>query len=180
MDDGVGRGLNVHAALAAAGVVGLWEYRINLDLVICDEAMSRLYGIHPDEGVKGVPPSLLRRAIEEDDLPEAIGNLKRAIDTGGYYQARYRVKGNGGVHWISARAKPISINGRTVSLSGINLMVSTEASELHSKLGSTAIELLSLCRQSNDLVAIYFAEMLLEHISSLISTRTIGPVAGSA
>ncbi|RYF29156.1 MAG: hypothetical protein EOO23_07090 [Comamonadaceae bacterium] len=62
MADGVGRGLNVHAALAAAGVVGLWKYRIDLDSVICDEAMSRLYGIDPDEGTKGVPPSGSTRA----------------------------------------------------------------------------------------------------------------------
>ncbi|RYF30753.1 MAG: hypothetical protein EOO23_04405 [Comamonadaceae bacterium] len=180
MKDGVGIGLNLHDALLGAGVVGLWEFRIDLGLVLCDKAMSRLYGIDPADGAEGVPPDKLRESIEAADLPNAVASLTHAIQSGSEYRAKYRVTANGRTVWVRAHAKPRMVAGRTVSLSGINLLAASEDDHAHDKIVGCMFEVVSLCRQIDDDVSVYFAEMLLQHVGELAAIRQMGRARGTA
>ena len=63
------------AILEEAGFVGIWDTDARVDRVRCSPACARLYGLHPDDGLHGVPLDRFIRGCHPDDrraLAEAV------------------------------------------------------------------------------------------------------------
>ena len=174
--DGHGVGIDVSAALHDAGVVGLWEYRLDCGLVYADSAMAHFYGLDPDNAHMGLPPEEYRKAIHPHDVHQAIAALRRAIVTGQEYRTRYRVIGsNGASRLIETHGRPTRIRGKTVRLTGVNIRVEEAevASDSLSEMANLAMKIVALAAGSDDPHAIYFAKMLLAHIGDQIARQLI-------
>jgi hypothetical protein len=181
--DGHGVGIDVDRTLGNAGVIGLWEYRIDEELVYSDAAMAVFYGVDPELARSGVPPCQFRRAIYAADLDAAVAALKFAISSGSDYVVRYRVlQRNGTLRLIEVRGRPKIKKGRTVSVTGVNTDVTEQvdrmASPLH-QLGHVCVEAVSLAKALNDSDLRLFAGMLAIQVGTNLGQDLMKNVEGS-
>ena len=112
-------------AALAAGAIGTWSWDISNDRFHGDGSLARIFGV-PHSAVAGGPIAGLMGAIHPDDR-ERVGELvNRSVETGGRYEADYRVTdGAGGWRWVNARGqverdgegKPVRFPGVVIEVS---------------------------------------------------------------
>lgn len=92
-------------ALNAFGAIGIWDWNVPADRIVCDERFARLFSVNPEEaGSGGLPIGDLTRAIHPEDRPEVEASIARALEMGGEYECEYRVVlGDGSIRWVNAR-----------------------------------------------------------------------------
>ncbi len=81
---------------------GVWEWDVDTDEIVWDEATQRLYGYDP-ETFPGTFEAVSER-IHPEDLPRVLETTERAIETGEGFQTDFRVEHpDGETRWIQAR-----------------------------------------------------------------------------
>ncbi|MEF2550433.1 PAS domain S-box protein [Aurantimonas sp. A2-1-M11] len=107
-------------ALEASDLVGTWDWDIVGDVVYADSRFTRMYGLDPEQGEKGLPIADFIAGIHPDDRERVSAAVAAVVETCGCLAEEYRtVDQNGDVHWIFARGRCFSNSeGRAVRLPG--------------------------------------------------------------
>jgi PAS domain S-box-containing protein len=88
-----------------AAQLGTWAWDRATDNLDLDERAAQLFECEPHAPV--TRSSLRERVVVEDDRGITTSNLQHAVETGGLYQAEYRVlPRDGSLCWLSARGMP--------------------------------------------------------------------------
>ncbi|MBV0923603.1 PAS domain-containing protein [Halomicroarcula limicola] len=91
-------------AATAAGAVGTWEWDVRADRVVTDAASAEKFGLDPDAAREGVPLGQFVDAIYEADRERVEAEIEAAVESGGEYEAEYRVRdADGDLRWVVAR-----------------------------------------------------------------------------
>ncbi len=92
-------------AALEAGAIGTWAWDIPNDRFYGDPSLARIFSV-PLSAVAGGPLAGLMGSIHPDDRDRVGGLVAAAVETGGRYEADYRVTdGTGGWRWVNARGK---------------------------------------------------------------------------
>lgn len=93
-------------ARAAAGI-GTFDWDLTTGALSFDERLLELFGLDEasfDHTIEG-----FNARLHPDEVERVTGLLQRAIDTGGDYEAEYRILHPGGsVRWVAARGRALS------------------------------------------------------------------------
>lgn len=170
---GHGRGIDAATLLRDAGVVGMWEYRLDEGLVYADHAMALNYHVDPLRAGGGLPPEAYHEAIHPEDLGQAIYLCERAIATGTDYVARYRIR-VGRDRWreVDVRGRVHLRAGRATRMIGVNRLVSPgQDQDPLNRLSELAVEMVALARQLKEHDIAYFAELMLFQVGYRLADR---------
>lgn len=111
------------AALAAAGVVGIWDADLEHDRVYGDESFARLYGVDPLDAARGKPLGYYFRYIHSDDLAGSNAAIARMRAGSDEYAHEHRIlRPDGSVRWVLARGRLArDPQGRPVRFHGVSI-----------------------------------------------------------
>lgn len=70
---------------------GIFMWHVETDLVFGDSAVARVFGLDPDQVLKGLPLVKYVEKVHRDDRADLAGNITRAVDAGMPYNMDYRV-----------------------------------------------------------------------------------------
>ncbi len=110
----------------ATGLIGSWSWDIESDIVTADKGLARLFGVSPDEAIRGLPLETFVRSIYEDDRDKVNKIIEKTVKSGGSFEAEYRtIDTEGVVRWVIARGhvekdasgKPIHFPGVMIDIS---------------------------------------------------------------
>ncbi|WP_167768387.1 PAS domain-containing sensor histidine kinase [Haloarcula amylovorans] len=91
-------------AATAAGAVGTWEWYVQDDEVVTDATFAEKFGLEPDAAREGVPLDWFIESIHEADRERVEAEIAAAVESGGEYEAEYRVwDADGDLRWVVAR-----------------------------------------------------------------------------
>ena len=104
----------------AHGDLALWSWDMKNDRVTGDAAMQFLFSVTPEQAAGG-PVSAYYAAMHPDDAAQDAINIQRAIDTGGPYESRARVRAmDGEYHLVLSRGQVLyDAEGRPETLRGV-------------------------------------------------------------
>jgi PAS domain S-box-containing protein len=90
----------------AAGVVGTWDWHVAENKVFANERFARIYGVDPEEALRGTPVERFVEAIHPDDRARVRLRIEAAAATAGEFSEEYRlVQGDGTIRWVLARGR---------------------------------------------------------------------------
>ncbi|RZJ44565.1 MAG: PAS domain S-box protein [Brevundimonas sp.] len=96
----------LNLALGASGMVGIWDWDLQSDLIYSDPNFARIYTVDPDWANAGAPLSEYIKNFHPDDMPEFQAELERLFDGAPEFSCEYRVlQPDGSVRWVLARGK---------------------------------------------------------------------------
>lgn len=107
----------LEVAVAASGTA-LWEWHVDSDTVVWDEAMLRIHGRAPGDAPQGLAGVLaMLHPDDRDDIAARVRAVDSAVD---YLEFEYRIVQPGGdTRWVLVRGKPMrEADGRLVKLLG--------------------------------------------------------------
>jgi PAS domain S-box-containing protein len=115
----------LHAA-QTVGQVGSWEMDPVTRDVTWSDTLFRLYGLDPDAFDGRAATSVSR--IHPDDVAEVQAALDASVETGTSFSVRHRATraDNGQERWFIASGAPVIEEGRTVSIAGAVIDVTSE------------------------------------------------------
>jgi len=91
-------------AAARAARVGTWYWDVAADVVYADEFISHAFGVDPVAGAAGVATGVWLDAVNEDDRARVQDALAEVLESGGEYEAEFRVTGRDGQErWVLSR-----------------------------------------------------------------------------
>lgn len=97
---------HLRGAMAAAGLVGSWEWDIAADRVRANEPFARFFGVEPDAAAQGQPIETFMASLHPGDRERVRASIERAVETGEEYVCEYRVRGLGEQErWVVARGR---------------------------------------------------------------------------
>lgn len=104
----------------AAGAIGTWAWDVQADRFYGDPSLARIFALSPED-MAGGPLSSIVDAIHPDDRERVSGLVAKAVETGGPYEADYRVAGGDGAwRWVTARGQvERDADGRAVRFPGV-------------------------------------------------------------
>ena len=91
-------------ALSAIGGVGVWTFEVAEDKFYCDAAISRLYGLDPAEGERGLLRKDFLANVHPDDIPALGATMSGGLQRPGDLELEYRIRyPDGSVAWVLSR-----------------------------------------------------------------------------
>ncbi|HEV2766430.1 MAG TPA: SpoIIE family protein phosphatase [Acidimicrobiales bacterium] len=109
-----------------AGAMGTWSYDAASGRTVWDERLEALHGLRPGE-YDGTFQSWIERVMPED-RPALLAASDRALETGGHYEAVYRIVcPDGAMRWLQARGEPFREGGRARGTAGVVVDVTRQA-----------------------------------------------------
>ena len=110
-----------------AGEVATWTWDIRSDRVVADRNLVRLFGVAEADAVGGPIASYIN-AIHPDDRDELEAEIRRAMETGGALESRYRVRhADGTYRMVIARGRvERDADGVPTRLPGVVLDISRQ------------------------------------------------------
>lgn len=107
-------------ALEASDLVGTWDWDIPGDIVYADARFTRLFGLDPEQGERGLQVQDFIAGIHPEDRERVAAAITVAVEECGSFAQEYRtVDLNGDSHWIFARGRCFTdAQGRAVRLPG--------------------------------------------------------------
>lgn len=108
-------------ALAASGMVGVWDWDIAQNLVTSDVPFATMYGVDPERARLGAPIEDFVEGVHPDDRQFLTDQINAAIAAGGDFRAEYRLVGkDGDVRWVLALGRVArNAQGETERLPGV-------------------------------------------------------------
>lgn len=138
-------------ALNASGVIGLWDWMVDTDLLHGDANFARLYGLDIERTAAG----LTMEQYQEFVLPEDIDNLRARIratfEHGADFLVEYRLRIPGtGLRWVECKGRMIyDAAGRPVRFAGSAIDITARKdSETRTR------RLAAIVEQSGDFIAV--------------------------
>ncbi|SDK73715.1 PAS domain-containing protein [Natronorubrum texcoconense] len=91
-------------AATEAGAVGTWVWDLAEDRMVTDATFADLFGVDPEAAGDGVDDEEIMSSIHAADRERIDEAVEEAIETGGSYEAEYRVRNaDGDVRWVVSR-----------------------------------------------------------------------------
>lgn len=98
----------LETALNASGVIGLWNWMADTDLLHGDANFARLYGLDADRAAVGLTMEEYQQFIVTDDLAELRTRIRATFDHGADFLAEYRLRIPGEpLRWVECRGRMI-------------------------------------------------------------------------
>jgi PAS domain S-box-containing protein len=121
------------------GKIGHWEWNSVTDENKWSPEIEALYGLPPG-GFEGGYAGWAR-LLHPDDLARAEADVRRAMETGGYYTEFRVIWPDGSVHWLETRASVFKDeHGKPVRIVGVYMDV-TERKRVEEELRQSQVEL---------------------------------------
>ncbi|HEV2068312.1 MAG TPA: SpoIIE family protein phosphatase [Acidimicrobiales bacterium] len=109
-----------------AGAMGTWSYDASSGRTVWDERLEALHGLRPGQ-YDGTFESWIERVAPED-RPALLAASDRALQTGGHYEAVYRIMcPDGAMRWLEARGEPFGDGRRATGTAGVVVDVTRQA-----------------------------------------------------
>lgn len=107
-------------ALEASGVVGLWDWMIDTDLLHGDANFARLYGLDPAGTAAGLTMEAYQAFVVVEDLAGLRAEIRNTFDRGADFLVEYRVAiPRQPLRWVECKGKLIhDAGGKPVRFSG--------------------------------------------------------------
>ncbi len=107
-------------ALSASGVVGLWDWMVDTDLLHGDANFARLYGLDPQKTAAGLTMEEYQEFVVADDLAALRKDIRETFDRGADFLVEYRLMIPGqALRWVECKGKLIhDATGKPVRFSG--------------------------------------------------------------
>ena len=78
-------------ALSASGVVGLWDWMVDTDLLHGDAHFARLYGLDEKQTKAGLTEAEYQRYVVEEDLAPLRARIREVFEAGADFLVEYRL-----------------------------------------------------------------------------------------
>ncbi len=110
-------------ALAASGIIGIWDGDLRLGKVFGDANFARIYGLDATEAAAGKPLGFFYEWMKQDDLPGALAARDRMLAGEGDYAHEHRIiRPDGTLLWVSARGRLLRDHaGQPVRFIGVSV-----------------------------------------------------------
>lgn len=107
-------------ALTASGVVGLWDWMVDTDLLHGDAHFARLYGLDEAQTKAGLTEAEYQRHVVAEDLAPLRGRIREVFDAGADFLVEYRLAIPGQpLRWVECKGRMVyDHEGRPVRFSG--------------------------------------------------------------
>jgi PAS domain S-box-containing protein len=93
-------------ALAASGIIGIWDGDLIAGKVYGDANFARIYGMDPAEVAAGKPLGYYFEQMHPEDFPGAAAARARMLAGGGEFAHEHRVfRSDGSLIWVAARGR---------------------------------------------------------------------------
>ena len=91
-------------ALEATGLVGIWDWDLQSDLVTADATLAGIYTVDPAWAARGAPLAEYVRHLHPDDMAGFRTELDRVLAGAAPFASEYRLlQADGSVRWVLAR-----------------------------------------------------------------------------
>lgn len=122
-------------ALSASGIVGLWDWMVDTNLLHGDAHFARLYGLDPARVAAGVKMEEYQQYVVAEDIPGLRKRIGAVFERGESFLVEYRIAVPGEpLRWVECRGRMISDGaGKPVRFSGttIDITARKEGEQLH-------------------------------------------------
>ncbi|MCX7178214.1 MAG: ATP-binding protein [Proteobacteria bacterium] len=111
----------VQLALSAGAIIGTWFWDIPSDRFTIDESFARSFGMDEALGRRGLPLADVIATVHPDDRDGLTAAISNAVNRGGAYAHRYRVRRQDGqYYWIEANGRvEKAADGTPLSFPGV-------------------------------------------------------------
>ncbi|CAN5892783.1 hypothetical protein BH11PSE8_BH11PSE8_28720 [soil metagenome] len=95
-------------ALAASGVVGLWDWMVDTDLLHGDANFARLYGLDAEKAAAGLTEAEYQVHVVAEDLVDLRGRIRDVFEHGHDFRVEYRLDiPNEARRWVECKGRMI-------------------------------------------------------------------------
>lgn len=95
-------------ALAASGVVGLWDWMVDTDLLHGDASFARLYGLDADRTRAGLTEAEYQEHVVPEDLVPLRARIRDVFERGADFLVEYRLAIPGeALRWVECKGRMI-------------------------------------------------------------------------
>lgn len=102
----------LHVALAGSGLVGLWDWMVDTDLIYGDAIFARLYGLDPAKTAAGLTESEYQEFVVAEDLPGLRASIRAVFERGADFLVEYRLAIPGQLlRWVECKGQIIEDGG---------------------------------------------------------------------
>lgn len=107
-------------ALEASGVVGLWDWMVDTDLLHGDANFARLYGLDPSCTAAGLTMEQYQEFVVAEDLQALRHNIRETFERGADFLVEYRLAiPDHQLRWVECKGRLIGdASGRPLRFSG--------------------------------------------------------------
>ena len=107
-------------ALTASGVVGLWDWIVDTDLLHGDAHFARLYGLDEAQTKAGLTMEEYQAHVVEEDIAPLRARIREVFDAGADFLVEYRLTIPGErLRWVECKGRMIhNQQGQPVRFSG--------------------------------------------------------------
>ena len=142
---------------AASGMVGIWDWDLETDLVYADTNFVHIYDVDPNWAVQGAPFADYIKTIHPDDIADFRAELERQFAGEAEFLSEYRViQRDGSQRWMLARGKLVrNAEGKPVRFPGASVDITDRK---HAEVRRLALlELSDRLRELDDTAEMAFA-----------------------
>lgn len=141
----------LETALEASGVIGLWNWMVDTDLLHGDAHFARMYGLDVDRTAAGLTMEEYQEFVVKEDLPELRARIRATFDHGADFLVEYRLRIPGEpLRWVECRGRMIHDRaGKPVRFAGsaIDITARKEAEARTRRLAA-------IVEQSSDFIGV--------------------------
>ena len=107
-------------ALTASGVVGLWDWVVETDLLHGDASFARLYGLEPARTATGLTMEQYQEFVVAEDIAPLRERIRAVFDRGEDFLVEYRLAVPGApLRWVECKGRMIKApDGKPLRFSG--------------------------------------------------------------
>lgn len=107
--------------LSAGRGVGTWDWDLEEDRIMADQAFATLYGVDPVLAREGAPLASFFTAMHPDDADRVGEEIARTVRTKGSFRSEYRlIQPSGDIRWVVAEGRVVTDeNGKAVRFPGV-------------------------------------------------------------
>ena len=98
----------LETALAASGVIGLWNWMVDTDLLHGDAHFARLYGLDIEKTAAGLTMEEYQEHVVAEDLADLQAKIRATFDYGADFLVEYRLRIPGqALRWVECQGRMI-------------------------------------------------------------------------
>ncbi|QQR37902.1 PAS domain-containing protein [Devosia rhizoryzae] len=131
-------------AVSGTNLVGTWDWDVLNNRVTSDASFAELYGIDPDQAVRGLPIEEFFKGIHPDDVERVNREIQTVLADGSPFHSEYRIVTEAGVVWVLASGRPrLNAQSKAVRFPGVSVNI-TEQKQVSEALSASELRFRTL------------------------------------